>query len=79
MLCNWEPHENYQKKLLLNLILFCETERSRVISMSNALSKLYLRDLDNLLPVIIKTPPLLLKFIEHSKKSLQRILEKSSS
>ena len=52
MLCNWELHENYQKKLLLKLKLFCETERSRVISMSNALSKLYILDLDNLLPVI---------------------------
>ena len=52
MLCNWESHVNYQKKLLLNLKLFCEIERSRVISMGNALSKLYLLDLDNLLPVI---------------------------
>ena len=57
MLCNWEPHEDYQKILLIKLNLFCETERSRVISMSNALSKLYLLDLDNLLPVI---KPLLL-------------------
>jgi hypothetical protein len=52
MLCNWESHENYQKKLLLNLILFCEIEKSRVASMAKSLSKLYLFDLDNLLPVI---------------------------
>lgn len=52
MLCNWESHENYQKKLLLNLILFCEIEKSRVASMAKSLSKLYLLDLDNLLPVI---------------------------
>lgn len=52
MLYNWEPHDNYQKKLLLNLKMFCETERSRVIFMNNTLSKLYFLDLDNLLPAI---------------------------
>ena len=52
MLCNWELHVDYQKKLLLNLILFCETEESRVISLEKSISKLYLLDLDNLLPVI---------------------------
>lgn len=52
MLCNWESHEDYQKKLLLNLILFSEIEKSRVVSMDKPLSKLYLLDLDNLLPVI---------------------------
>jgi hypothetical protein len=52
MLCYWEPHEDYQKRLLLNLILFSETERSRVVSMDNALTKLYLLNLDNLLPII---------------------------
>jgi hypothetical protein len=52
MLCNWEPHEDYQKKLLLNLILFSQTEKSRIDSMDNALSKLYPLNLDNLLFVI---------------------------
>lgn len=52
MLCNWEHHENYQKKLLLNLILFCEIEKSRVVSLEKSLSKLYLLNLNNLLPVI---------------------------
>ena len=52
MLCNWESHENYQKKLLLNLILFCEIEKSRVVSMDKSLSKLYLLNLDTLLPII---------------------------
>lgn len=52
MLCNWEPHEDYQKKLLLNLILFSETEKSRLVSIDKSLSKLYLFDLDSLLPVI---------------------------
>jgi hypothetical protein len=52
MLCNWEPHEEYQKRLLLNLFLFSETEKSRVVSMDKPLSKLYLFNLDSLLPVI---------------------------
>lgn len=52
MLCNWESHENYQKKLLLNLILFSEIEKSRVVSMDKPLSKLYLFNLDNLLSVV---------------------------
>ena len=52
MLCNWESHEDYQKKLLLNLRLFSEIEKSRVASMGKSLSKLYLFDLDNLLPII---------------------------
>jgi hypothetical protein len=33
MLCNWESHKNYQKKLLHNLILFSKIEKSRVVSM----------------------------------------------
>lgn len=52
MLCNWESHEFYQERLALSLILYCEIERSRVVSMDKSLSKLYLLDLDNLLPVI---------------------------
>jgi len=52
MLCNWETHKDYQKRLLLNLMLYSEIERSRVVSMDKSLSKLYLLDLDNLLPVI---------------------------
>ena len=52
MLCNWELHKDYQQKLLLNLILFYETEKSRVVSLDKSISKLYLLDLDNLLPLI---------------------------
>jgi hypothetical protein len=52
MLCYWEPHEDYQKKFLLNLILFSEMEKSRVVSMDKPFSKLYLFNLDNLLPII---------------------------
>ncbi|TYQ12900.1 UNVERIFIED_CONTAM: hypothetical protein Cloal_3938 [Acetivibrio alkalicellulosi] len=52
MLCNWIPHESYQKKLLSDLNILCENERSRVVSLAKALSKLYLLDLDNLLPII---------------------------
>ena len=59
MLCNWQSHEEYQKKLLLNLILFYETQEGRVVSMDKALSKLYLLDLDNLLPVIKQLYPVI--------------------
>lgn len=52
MLCNWESHKDYQKKLLLNLMLFLETEKSRVVSLDKSLSKLYLLNLDSLLPGI---------------------------
>lgn len=52
MLCNWESHEDFQKKFLLNMILFSETEKSRIISMDSALTKLYLLDLNNLLSII---------------------------
>lgn len=52
MLCNWLSHEDFQKKLLLNLILFSEIEKSRVVSLEKSLSKLYLLDLDPLLTVI---------------------------
>ncbi len=51
MLCNWKPHEDYQKKLLLSLILFSEIEKSRVVSLDKWISKLYLLALDNLLPI----------------------------
>lgn len=52
MLCNWNSHMDYQKKLLLDLILFSEIEKSRVVSLEKSLSKLYLFDLDALLPLI---------------------------
>lgn len=52
MLRYWEPHEDYQKKFLLNLVLFSEMEKSRVVSMDKPFSKLYLFNLDNLLPII---------------------------
>ena len=52
MLCDWNSHESYQKKLTLELLLFYETERSKLVLMDKSLSKLYLLDLDDLLPVI---------------------------
>jgi hypothetical protein len=52
MLCDWNSHESYQKKFVLELLLFCQIERSRIVSMDKSLSKLYLLDLDRLLPVI---------------------------
>lgn len=52
MLCNWVSHESYQKKLLSDLEMLFEYEKSRIVSMEKALSKLYLFDLDNLLQII---------------------------
>jgi len=52
MLCHWETHKDYQKMLLLNVIVFSETERSRLVSLDKSLTKLYLLDLDSLLPII---------------------------
>ena len=52
MLTEWKSHETYQQELFLDLLLFFQTERSRVISMNKSITKLYLLDLDSLLPII---------------------------
>ena len=52
MLGNWETHKFYQETLKLKLLLFYQTQRSRVVLLDKSISKLYLLDLDNLLPVI---------------------------
>ena len=52
MLTEWKSHKTFQKKLFLDLMLFYQTERSRVISMNKSLSKIYSLDLDSLLPII---------------------------
>lgn len=52
MLCNWISHESYQKTLLRDLNVLFEYEKSRLVSMEKVLSKLYLLNLDNLLPII---------------------------
>lgn len=52
MLGNWESHNTYQEKLKLKVTHFYQTQRSRIIAMDKVISKLYLLDLDNLLPVV---------------------------
>ena len=52
MLRNWVTHEEYQKRFIEELALLPEKEKSRVVLMDKPLSKLYLFNLDNLLPVI---------------------------
>ncbi len=45
-------HEDYQKRFFEDLALLLKTEKSGVVLMDKLLSKLYLLNLDNLLPVI---------------------------
>jgi hypothetical protein len=52
MLRDWTPHSDYQDKLQLKMLLYCETQRSRLVALDKSISKLYLLNLDNLLPVI---------------------------
>jgi hypothetical protein len=52
MLRYWDLHENYQYALKLKLLLHFATQKSRVSKLDKSISKLYLLDLDSLLPVI---------------------------
>ncbi|WP_094545899.1 hypothetical protein [Petroclostridium xylanilyticum] len=52
MLRDWTPHCNYQEKLRLKMLLYYETQRSRLVALDKSISKLYLLNLDNLLPVV---------------------------
>lgn len=52
MLRNFESHTSYQENLKLHLLLFWETDRGRVTDMEKSISKLYLLNLDPLLPII---------------------------
>ena len=47
-----ETHESYQDKLVLLLTYFLQVDRLRVVEMAKSISKLYLLNLDNLIPVI---------------------------
>lgn len=53
MLRDWPSHEEYQKNLLLNLALFYETDRERVVELEKSISKLYLLNLDPAYPIVI--------------------------
>jgi hypothetical protein len=52
MLRDWTPHCDYQEKLRLKMLLYYETQRSRLVALDKSISKLYLLNLDNLLPVV---------------------------
>jgi len=52
MLRNWQSHSDYQQHLIQRLSVHAQKEKSRLILLDKAISKLYLLNLDNLLPVI---------------------------
>ena len=52
MLRVWTLHSVYQEKLRLKMILHHEIQRSRLAALDKSISKLYLLNLDNLLPVL---------------------------
>lgn len=52
MLRDWTSHADYQMKLRLKMLLYFETQRSRLLQLDKSISKIYLLNLDNLLPVI---------------------------
>ena len=52
MLRHWDSHENYQSNLRLKLFLHFSTQKSRISKLDKSISKLYLLNLDSLLPVV---------------------------
>ncbi|MCQ1531841.1 hypothetical protein [Lutispora saccharofermentans] len=52
MLRDWIPHIKYQERLRLKMLLHQQIQRSRLVSLDKSISKLYLLNLDSLLPVI---------------------------
>lgn len=52
MLVNWRPHKEYQINLKLKLLYHMQIQKSRLAELDRTISKLYLLNLDNLLPVI---------------------------
>jgi hypothetical protein len=52
MLGDWRPHKEYQSYLLNNVIPFFNTDKDRVMKYEKTLSKLYILDLDPLLPLL---------------------------
>lgn len=52
MLHNWELHKDYQNNLKLKLLFYMQTQRSRQVEFHRIISKLYLLNLDSLLPII---------------------------
>jgi hypothetical protein len=52
MLRDWTPHSEFQEKLRRKMCLYFITQRSRLLRLDKSVSKIYLLNLDNLLPVI---------------------------
>ncbi len=52
MLRNWTAHVEYQEKLVQKMIHHCLINRSRVMAFDKSITKLYLLDLNPLLPVV---------------------------
>ncbi|HCJ58899.1 hypothetical protein [Lutispora sp.] len=52
MLGNWKSHKDYQYELRLKLLFYLQIQESRLAELNRPISKLYLLNLDSLLPVI---------------------------
>jgi len=52
MLKDWPSHQQYQENLMLQLLLFYQTDRERVVKLDKSISKLYHLNLDPLLPIV---------------------------
>ena len=52
MLGNWRTHEEYQSYLLEKILPFFESDKKNVEQYKDALSKLYILDLDSLKPLL---------------------------
>ena len=52
MLGNWRTHEEYQSYLLEKIFPFFESDKANVLQYEDALSKLYILDLDPLKPLL---------------------------
>jgi len=52
MLREWIPHADYQEKLYLKMLPHWVMQRSRVAALDKSISKLYLLNMDPLLPVV---------------------------
>lgn len=52
MLGNWRTHEEYQSYLLEKILPFFESDKDNITQYKDALSKLYILDLDPLKPLL---------------------------
>lgn len=86
MLNHWRPHKEYQRYLLEKISQFFESDKDNVLQYEKALSKLYLLNLDPLLPLLApyysitgapakNQPELIRSFILMSELDYQSITE----